>query len=160
MKAARRLVALSLVAMALQAIPALAEDGGLRVPKHAPWRSECGGCHVPYPPGLLAAADWRKLMSRLDRHFGSNASLDDGTRQDIQRFLERHASRSDRHASVDGRITTSRWFRSEHREVSGATLRNIRIDSFSRCEACHTGAADGRYGEREIRLPGDGETRR
>ena len=31
------------------------------------WKAECGSCHVAYPPQLLPAQSWRKIMARLDR---------------------------------------------------------------------------------------------
>jgi hypothetical protein len=147
------------VLLSFQAIPALAE-GLAGAPENPAWRSECSSCHVAYPPGLLTAPDWRKLMGGLERHFGTEASLDDKTRREIQAFLERHASRSGRNASPDGRITTTGWFHSEHREVPESVWRSGRVKSAAQCDACHAGAADGRYGEQEIRLPGWGRTER
>ena len=38
-------------------------------------------CHVAYPPGLLPAASWQRLMANLPRHFGTDASLDAATAQ-------------------------------------------------------------------------------
>ena len=63
------------VLVSFQAIPALAEGVGTK-PENPAWRNECGTCHVAYPPGLLTAPDWRKLMGGLERHFGTDASLD------------------------------------------------------------------------------------
>jgi hypothetical protein len=31
----------------------------------AGWHSECGSCHVAYPPRLLEAASWRTIMQGL-----------------------------------------------------------------------------------------------
>jgi len=121
-------------------------------PNHTAWRSECGSCHVAYPPSLLTVSGWRTVMSGLDKHFGSDASLDDKTRADITRFLESHAVASPRLASKDGRITGTAWFRHEHDEVPARVWR-AGVKSPAQCEACHTGAAKGRYGEDEIRMP-------
>src|SRR5512146_2944422 len=57
------------------------------------WRTECGSCHVPYPPQLLPAASWRALMSGLDQHFGSNASLDAKSAASISAYLQENAGR-------------------------------------------------------------------
>lgn len=43
------------------------------------YRDECGGCHVPYPPQLLPKASWQAIVAGLDKHFDSDASLDDKT---------------------------------------------------------------------------------
>ena len=40
------------------------------------YKEECGSCHMAYPPGLLPARSWTKVMSGLDNHFGDNAELD------------------------------------------------------------------------------------
>jgi Dihaem cytochrome c len=131
-----------------------AGEAAAATPGNALWRTECGSCHVACPPGLLTAPGWRRLMSGLERHFGADASLDDGTRLEIQAFPERHAARSGRNASPDGRITHTAWFRQEHGEVPASAWRGGPVSSAARCEACHAGAAEGRYGEGEIRLPG------
>ena len=72
----------------------------------ATYRQECGDCHVAYAPRLLPAGDWRRLMAGLDRHFGSDASLDPATTTAILGWLEAGAapagSRRD-HESRPGR---------------------------------------------------------
>ncbi len=39
-------------------------------------KQESPACHTAYPPGLLPAASWRRIMGGLDRHYGSDASLE------------------------------------------------------------------------------------
>ena len=48
------------------------------------WKSECGSCHVAYPPGLLPAASWRAVMAGLDRHFDTDATIDAPTATAIE----------------------------------------------------------------------------
>lgn len=114
---------------------------------------ECGSCHVPYPPGLLDTASWRRQMDGLARHYGSDASLDAAAAGEIGAWLQANAGSGRRvqAAPPEGRITQGAWFRREHDEVGRATWALAR--SASNCEACHTRAAEGRYREREIRLP-------
>ena len=131
--------------------PALADDLP-PAPRHPLWQAECGSCHVAYPPALLDAAGWRGVMAGLDRHFGSDASLDEKARAEIARFLESHAGRSPRLASKDGRVSGTAWFRHEHDEVPARVWR-AGVKSPAQCQACHPGADQGRYAEREIRLP-------
>ena len=121
-----RKVVLLALAMAL-ALPAMAR-GRLSFPANERWKAECGSCHVAYPPPLLAAAGWRRLMAQLERHFGSDASLDAGTAAEIGAFLERYGGRG---ADEGLRITQTRWFRHEHRE--------LRPENASNCAACHQG---------------------
>jgi hypothetical protein len=118
------------------------------------WRSECGGCHVAYPPRLLTAADWRIVMDRLDRHYGGDASLDAAAASEIGRFLEAHAGR--RPGGSDGalpRITTGRWFAKEHRDVAPATFDSPGVKSRANCAACHRNAVQGHFDEHDIRIP-------
>jgi len=59
---------------------------------NAKWVSECGACHVAYPPRFLPAESWRAIMSGLDKHFGSNASMDAASVNEISAFLEKNAN--------------------------------------------------------------------
>ena len=72
----------------LAAVPSDASGPKLPPPTHAAWKAECGSCHVPYPPRLLPAESWRALMDGLDRHFGTDATLDATTAASIRAFLE------------------------------------------------------------------------
>ena len=96
-----------LICSALLASGSLLADGP-RMPREIDktWIEECGSCHLAYPPSLLTADNWRRMMGGLDRHFGSNASLDAASAAKITAFLERNAStRGQRNASSTLRIT-------------------------------------------------------
>lgn len=119
------------------------------------WQTECGSCHVAFPPRLLSAESWRAVMSGLDKHFGSDASLDAPSAREIGAFLDKNAG-SNRHATSGKpilRITETRWFVREHDEVSDRTWKNPKVKSAANCAACHTGAEGGNYGKRGIRIP-------
>ena len=66
--------------------------GLLPVAANPTWTTECGACHVAYPPGLLPERSWRAVMDGLDRHFGADASLDAATRKTITEFLAANAA--------------------------------------------------------------------
>lgn len=118
------------------------------------WKAECGSCHVAYPPTLLPADSWRSLMSGLEQHFGVDASVDAKTGAEIGVFLQNNAGRN-RGASTKPllRITETTWFRHEHDEVAASVWKNPKVKTASNCTACHTGAEQGNYSERGIRLP-------
>jgi len=118
------------------------------------WKEECGSCHIAYPPRLLPATTWREMMSGLNKHFGTDASLDAKTAQHISSFLERNAGRerASRKSSTL-RITDTRWFVHEHDEVPNGVWANPEVKTASNCQACHTGAAAGDFDEDSIRLP-------
>ena len=79
----RAALAALLLASAVAA-PALA-DKAPRLPAVVPeaYATECGACHLAYPPALLPARSWQRLMAGLDTHFGSDASLDAATAQPL-----------------------------------------------------------------------------
>ena len=118
------------------------------------WKSECGSCHIAYPPQLLPASSWRALMSGLDKHFGSDASLDPQTAAGIAAFLEKNAGR-DRSLSRTpaSRITETRWFVHEHDEVPDRVWKNPQVKSAANCTACHVDGDKGDYDEHSIRIP-------
>jgi hypothetical protein len=121
------------------------------------YKQECGSCHVPYPPALLSASSWRDVMGGLDKHFGSDASLEPAPRAAILAFLEKNAGKRDTTAGGKPllRISDTAWFQKEHRKhVTAATLQHPDVKSVANCGACHTGAERGSYLERDIRVPG------
>ena len=146
----------SLLAAALILSTAARADR-LPIPADAPpaFQAECGGCHLPYPPALLTAPDWKRVMSKLDKHYGDNASLDEKTRRELEDFLVRNASNRSRMAGEGDppRLTASAWFRREHRKVPASLWRDARVKSASNCTACHSRAEEGSYRGREIALP-------
>ena len=149
----------SLGAAVLAAVLLFAGDGIASGRASAPlanpaWQAECGSCHVPYPPRLLPAASWRALMDDLERHFGTDASVDPATTAAIRAFLEDNAGRSrDAEDATTLRITQTRWFVREHREVPTRAWRSPGVRSAANCAACHRGAEAGRFGEHDVRIP-------
>lgn len=153
----------------------LAEDehgrGGGR-PTVAPvsnpqYATECGACHMAYPPGLLPARSWQKIMSGLSDHFGENAELAPDVAKALSDYLAGNAAdhatalRSERIVrtlrldQTPLRITELPFFAQEHREIPArVSTGNPKVKSMSNCNACHTRAAAGSFSEREIRIPG------
>jgi len=122
---------------------------------NAKWKAECSTCHVAYPPRLLPVESWRVLMGGLDRHFGSDASLDAATAREIAAFLERSAG-SRKAGSTDKpilRISETRWFKREHDEVPERVWKNPKVKSPANCGACHIRADSGNFSEHDIRMP-------
>lgn len=127
-------------------------------PLSAAYQAECAACHVAYPPALLPAASWRRVMAGLDRHYGVDASLDAATARDIAAWLDAHAGtyrkvRREAAPPPEDRITRSPWFLREHDEVPAATWRRADVRSPANCIACHRRADEGLYDEHDIRIP-------
>jgi hypothetical protein len=130
---------------------------------------ECGSCHLAYPPGLLPARSWAAVMDGLADHFGENAELAPERASAIASYLRANAAGPDspgRAGSVARsvnagdaplRITETRYFQRKHHELPRTAVQdNPQVRSFSRCDACHAGAARGSYNEHEVRIPGIG----
>jgi Dihaem cytochrome c len=154
-------LAAALALAALQAAaPAQADDSGnaRRVQLSPKYQQECAACHLAYPPGMLPAPSWQRLMNTLPQHFGTDASLDAASVRQIGDWLQAHAA-SGRWAQRDGasppedRITRSAWFLREHREIGAAIWARPSVKSPSNCAACHTRADQGDFDEHDIRIP-------
>ena len=120
---------------------------------NATWQQECGSCHIAYPPGLLPSASWKKVMSGLDKHFGTNASLSDPDHAAVTEFLVKNASNRWTFSAAPLRITEARWYQSRHSELSPAVFKRASIMSRSNCSACHKDAAKGVLNERGVKVP-------
>ncbi len=117
--------------------------------------TECAACHIAYPPALLPAGSWNRLMGRLDNHFGSDAALDPKTTAEIKAWLDREAGtgRRARSEPPEDRITRSAWFVRKHEEVRSDIWKRASVKSPANCAACHRGAERGDYDEDSVRIP-------
>jgi hypothetical protein len=130
---------------------------------------ECGGCHLAYPPSLLPARSWDRLLAGLADHFGENAELAEPERKALGAWLDARAA--DRAPDRRGRriaasippdqaplrITEIPYIVREHRELPARAVRdNPQVKSLSRCNACHPGATAGRFDEHAVNVPGFG----
>jgi mono/diheme cytochrome c family protein len=144
---------LVIAAAALASFVAAAGEHGSRLPPNPAYLDECGGCHVAFPPALLPAESWQRLMANLPRHFGGDASLEPAQRDALAAWLQSNASRRATAAPPEDRITRAPWFVREHREVAADVWRRSSVKTASNCGACHGGAAAGNYDEHAVRVP-------
>jgi hypothetical protein len=141
----------------------------LNPPKFAEYQTECGSCHMAYPPSLLPARSWTALMAGLDDHFGDNAELPADSAARIREYLVNNAAdHSDArrafafNSSVPRdqaplRITETRYFLRKHDEVPARLVKdNPKVGSFSNCQACHHSAEAGSFNEHSVNIPGYG----
>jgi Dihaem cytochrome c len=135
----------------------------------AKYPEECGACHFAYPPGLLPARSWERLMAGLEDHFGDNAGLPPDDRTTLTAYLAQHAAdragarragaivRSLGAADAPIRISEVPYIQREHREIPARLVKdNPDVGSLARCDACHTRAAEGYYNDHGVRIPGYG----
>ena len=139
------------------AFAAQADDDrrGTALPLLPKYQQECASCHIAYPPGLLPAESWRRLMAGLPHHFGADASLDAASVKELATWLAANAGtyKRVREAPPEDRITRSAWFTRKHDEVATATWKRPAVKSPANCSACHAQADQGDFNERNVRIP-------
>ena len=146
---------LALLLLSLLALSAHAGRRGMSPDVPAVYAKECGACHLAYPPGTLPAASWRRIVDGLERHYGTDASLDDASTARIDEWLQRYAGtwKRVREAPPQDRITRSAWFERKHRKVDAAVWRHASVRSAANCGACHAGAERGHFDDDDLRVP-------
>jgi cytochrome c553 len=156
MKFAQRLLAACLLS-GIAAAPGAYADGGRMMPRDVPaaYVEECGACHLAYPPGLLPARSWQRIMSGLDQHYGTDATLDEAAFRQLDAWLQAHAGTYKRVSSepAQDRITRSPWFERKHRGIDASVWKLPAVKSAANCAACHDGAAQGRFDDDNLRQP-------
>ena len=154
--ARRALASLALIAGSFAGFDAYADGGRLMPPNaSAAYAQECASCHLAYPPSLLPARSWQRLMGGLDQHYGSDASLDVATVQQLNGWPQAHAGTTRRvnEEPPQDRITRSAWFERKHRKVEPTVWQLPSVKSAANCAACHTGADQGRFDDDNLRMP-------
>ncbi|MBT3307675.1 MAG: cytochrome C [Alphaproteobacteria bacterium] len=117
-------------------------------------KSECSECHMAFPPGMLPARSWQKIVAGLEDHFGENASLAPVTTRHITEYLVANAAdaggnssgvlRGLDEADTPVRISEMPWWVREHREeIRDGAFQDPRVGSKAACTACHVGAEQG-----------------
>ena len=124
---------------------------------------ECGSCHTLYPPFLLPAESWRKLMAGLENHFGDDASLDEATRKEIEDFLVKNsAQNSTKEAAVyilkslknhPIAITKTPFWKEKHAKLDKNIFESQKVKSKANCKACHKNIEKGMIEDAQIEIP-------
>jgi nitrate/TMAO reductase-like tetraheme cytochrome c subunit len=146
---------LFLLFFAVLAMPVSAAK--MTMPSDAPksYETECASCHLAYPPGLMGQKNWQNIMSGLDKHFGTDASLDAKTQSEITQWLMKNAATREKYSAFapENRITKTAWFIRKHDEVSIDVWKRAGVKSPANCSACHADAAKGDFEEDRVRIP-------
>lgn len=119
------------------------------------YTQECAACHLGYPPGFLPATSWHRMMGGLDKHYGTDASLDAAAVKQISAWLAAHAGTYKRvkEAPPEDRITRSAWFERKHRQIDPQVWKQVAVKSAANCAACHTQAAKGNFDDDSVSFP-------
>ncbi|HIG41504.1 MAG: diacylglycerol kinase [bacterium] len=128
-------------------------------PRDDSYITECGACHLAYPPMLLPTKSWTKLMSGIDQHFEENAELDAETSAYISRYLTQYSMDNTSDSGVNHwlvsippdppiRITELPAFIDDHEnayKLLGDSANEVGF--FSPCTDCHKEAVEGIFSE-------------
>lgn len=127
----------------------------LQINKLPTYQQECSSCHLAYPPSLLPATSWSRIMNNLENHFGTDASLDAATVIEISNWLEVNAGghKAAKTEPNEDRITQSHWFKKEHDDIEQKVWLRPSIKSAANCAACHTRAEQGDFDDDFVRIP-------
>lgn len=130
---------------------------------------ECGSCHFPYQAGLLPANAWNKMMTNLENHFNSDASLNEADLQTLTKYLNDNSAeknmqykRSSRIVSslaknqIPDSISTTPYMIKKHKDIRKDLITQNEVKGLFNCIACHKTADKGIYGERDINIPNFG----
>jgi len=128
------------------------------------YREQCGACHFAYPPGLLSAGSWSKILGQLENHNGAEVALDAQAEEAIGRYLEANAAdrltskragriTSSLRGQTPTRITEVPYILNEHKDLPPETFKRTSVVSFSNCIACHPGAEQGVFDDDSVRIP-------
>lgn len=128
------------------------------------WTSECGSCHMAYPPGMLPARSWDALLADLPHHFGDDATVAEPTRAALAAYATANAADVSNYRlsrvlarATEGttplRVSTIPDILSQHDEIPKSWFAEPDIRSRANCVACHPNAKTGSFREGEIRIP-------
>ncbi len=131
---------------------------------NATYKNRCGACHFTFQPALLPSGSWKKILARLDNHFGRTVDLDAGSRKTIAAYLTANAAESSPAkrarrimrclgGETPLRITDIPYIRRKHRKLPAAVFKRPEVGSFSNCGDCHVSAARGVYEDDDVRIP-------
>lgn len=136
-------------------MPASAAKMAMPLDTPKSYETECASCHMAYPPGLLSQKNWQNIMTDLDKHFRTDASLDVKTQAELTQWLVGNAASKKKYSAFapENRITKTAWFIRQHDEVRADIWKRAGVRSPSNCSACHANAAKGSFDEDNIRIP-------
>lgn len=135
------------------------------------YTKECASCHFGYPPGLLPSASWRHIMTTLNQHYGTDASIDENERVQIENFLVQNASetsnykrsvkitRSLQPGVLYTSLTQIPYLQKKHRKIDKNLVAQKEVRSLARCAACHREAERGEFNKRSVNIPNYGAWR-
>ena len=144
---------------------------GVAYVPNALYTKECASCHFGYPAGLLPSASWQHIMKTLNQHYGTDASIDESERAQIESYLVQNASersnykrsvkitRSLQRGTLYTSLTQIPYLQKKHRKIDKNLINQKEVRSLARCAACHKDAEKGELSKRTVYIPNYGAWR-
>lgn len=144
---------------------------GVAYVPNALYTKECASCHFGYPAGLLPSASWQHIMKTLNQHYGTDASIDESERAQIESYLVQNASersnykrsvkitRSLQRGTLYTSLTQIPYLQKKHRKIDKNLINQKEVRSLARCGACHKDAEKGEFSKRTVYIPNYGAWR-
>lgn len=144
---------------------------GVAYVPNALYTKECASCHFGYPAGLLPSASWQHIMKTLNQHYGTDASIDESERAQIESYLVQNASehsnykrsvkitRSLQQGTLYTSLTQIPYLQKKHRKIDKNLINQKEVRSLARCAACHKDAEKGEFSKRTVYIPNYGAWR-
>ena len=107
---------------------------------------ECGACHMVYPPALLPARSWAKIIGDLGNHFGDDATLPAGTQVKVLAYYTKTAGdagkgngfmRGLKASMTPPRITKMPFWLGIHGGFNPAAFTRPQVKKIGNCLGCH-----------------------
>ena len=133
--------------------------------EHPLFERECGECHNLYPPFLLPSKSWKRVMGKLDNHFGeeiTEANITKSEQASILEFLTQNAAEtSTREVSVKvmnslgerrpKAFTKTPYWRETHKNIPLSVYKTKEVKDKSNCVACHKDFEEGNLDDMNIK---------
>ena len=136
------------------------------VPQNNLYNDNCGDCHLAYPPNLLPADSWRKIIGNKAEHNGEELNFDKSITDALLVYLEANAADSSNSklarkimkslgSDKPLRITHIPYIIHKHKDddIPAGVFERKSVGSFSNCNSCHPGAASGYFDDDNVRIP-------
>ena len=128
------------------------------------YKENCGACHFAYPPGLLLARSWMKIIDNPGGHAGGDLSIDKNTKDEIKKYLNQNSAEKSQSniskrilasigSDVPSKISKVPYIRNKHHEIKQEVFSRKSIGSRGNCIACHKTAEQGEYDDDNVTIP-------
>ena len=128
------------------------------IPAFTPYTQQCNVCHFAYPPGMLPAGSWKKLLDDMPQHFTGQVMINVDTQEEISQWLQANAGTFAlvNEEPPQNRITKSAWWTKIHmdnKKIPASVWKKPTISKGSSCVTCHLTAPKGAYNAKTVQVP-------